>query len=163
MRHGPGRRVYLDETGFERAAYRPWAWAPKGRKVFGERNGRSRPRTNLIAATAKGKRLFAPLLFEGNLNASYSITTSKNNCSSNLSLAPCSSWIMPPFTKLGKPGNSLRKADTSYSFFLPILPISTRLKNTSQTSKKFALISRQTLLLTTLFDCTDINDFYYNP
>ena len=69
MRHGPGRRVYLDETGFERAAYRPWAWAPKGRKVFGERNGRSRPRTNLIAATAKGKRLFAPLLFEGNLNA----------------------------------------------------------------------------------------------
>ena len=92
---------------------------------------------------------------------SYSITTSKNNCSSNLSLAPCSSWIMPPFTKLGKPGNSLRKADTNYSFFLPILPISTRLKNTSQTSKKFALISRQTLLLTTLFDCTDINDFYY--
>ncbi len=92
---------------------------------------------------------------------SYSITTSKNNCSSNLSLAPCSSWIMPPFTKLGKPGNSLRKADTSYFFFLPILPISTRLKNTSQTSKKFALISRQTLLLTTLFDCTDINDFYY--
>ena len=69
MRHGPGRRVYLDETGFERAAYRPWAWALKGRKVFGERNGRSRPRTNLIAATAKGKRLFAPLLFEGNLNA----------------------------------------------------------------------------------------------
>ena len=92
---------------------------------------------------------------------SYSITNSKNNCSSNLSLPPCSLWIMPPFTKLRKPGNSLRKADTSYSFFLPILPISTRLKNTSQTSKKFALISRQTLLLTTLFDCTDINDFYY--
>ena len=69
MRHGPGRRVYLDETGFERAAHRPWAWALKGRKVFGERSGRSRPRTNLIAATAKGKRLFAPLLFEGNLDA----------------------------------------------------------------------------------------------
>lgn len=67
LRRRPGRAVYLDETGFERAAHRPYAWAPKGRKVFGERSGRSRPRTNLIAATAKGKRLFAPLLFEGSL------------------------------------------------------------------------------------------------
>lgn len=70
MRHGPGRRVYLDETGFERAAHRPWAWALKGRKVFGERSGRSRPRTNLIAATAKGKRLLAPFLFEGSPDSS---------------------------------------------------------------------------------------------
>ena len=47
--------------------------------------------------------------------------------------------------------------------FLPpfFLPISTQLKNTSQTSKKFALISRQKLLSTTLFDCTELNDFYY--
>ena len=43
---------------------------PKGRKVFGECSGRSRPRTNLIVATTKGKRLLAPLLFEGNLNSS---------------------------------------------------------------------------------------------
>ena len=70
LRRRPGRAVYLDETGFERAAHRPCAWAPKGRKVFGERSGRSRPRTNLIAATAKGKRLFAPLLFEGSLDSS---------------------------------------------------------------------------------------------
>jgi len=70
LRRRPGRAVYLDETGFERAAHRPYAWAPKGRKVFGERSGRSRPRTNLIAATAKGKRLFAPLLFEGSLDSS---------------------------------------------------------------------------------------------
>ena len=42
---------------------------PKGRKVFGERSGKSRPRTNLVAATVKGKRLFAPLLFEGSLDA----------------------------------------------------------------------------------------------
>ncbi len=135
MRHGPGRRVYLDETGFERAAYRPWAWAPKGRKVFGERNGRSRPRTNLIAATAKGKRLFAPLLFEGNLNALIFNHYLKEQLLKQLE--PGSLLIMDnaSFHKLGKPGNSLRKADTSYSFFLPILPISTRLKNTSQTLK----------------------------
>ena len=70
LRRRPGCAIYLDETGFERATYRPYAWAPKGRKVFGERSGRSRPRTNLIAATAKGKRLFAPLLFEGSLDSS---------------------------------------------------------------------------------------------
>jgi len=66
----PGRAVYLDETGFERTTHRPHGWAPKGRKVFGERSGKSRPRTNLVAATAKGKRLFAPLLFEGSLDSS---------------------------------------------------------------------------------------------
>ena len=70
LKQRPGRAVYLDETGFERTAHRPYAWAPRGRKVFGERSGRSRPRTNLIAATAKGKRLFAPLLFEGSLDSS---------------------------------------------------------------------------------------------
>ena len=66
----PGRAVYLDETGFERTTHRPHGWPPKGRKVFGERSGKSRPRTNLVAATVKGKRLFAPLLFEGSLNSS---------------------------------------------------------------------------------------------
>ncbi len=70
LRRRPGCAIYLDETGFERATYRPYAWAPKGRKVFGQRSGKSRPRTNLVAATVKGKRLFAPLLFEGNLNSS---------------------------------------------------------------------------------------------
>ncbi len=49
-----------------------------------------------------------------------------------------------------------------FSLMKPALSVrpTVRLKNTSQTSKKFALISRQTLLLTTLFDCTDLNDFY---
>ena len=65
LKQRPGRAVYLDETGFERTAHRPYAWGPRGRKVFGERRGRSRPRTNLIAATAKGARLFARSFLRG--------------------------------------------------------------------------------------------------
>ena len=162
LRRRPGRAVHLDETGFERAAHRPYAWAPKGRKVFGERSGRSRPRTNLIAATAKGKRLFAPLLFEGSLDSFVFNQYLKDQLLKELQ--PGSLIIMDnaAFHKTQKTRGSLRKADTNSSFCLPILQISTPLRNTSQTSKKSGLGSRRTLPLTTLFDCTVFNGFYYN-
>lgn len=56
--------VYLDETGFAPSTYRPYAWGPRGAKVYGERSGERRPRTSLIAAKW-GKKLLAPVLFQG--------------------------------------------------------------------------------------------------
>jgi len=60
--------VYLDESGFERTSYRVHGWGPRGKKVNGECSGRKRPRTSLISAK-QGKRLLAPVLFEGSTNA----------------------------------------------------------------------------------------------
>ena len=60
--------VYLDESGSERTTHRTHGWGLRGTKVYGERSGRKRPRTSLISAT-QGKRLLAPILFEGSTNA----------------------------------------------------------------------------------------------
>jgi len=56
--------VYLDESGFEASTYRPYGWAPKGKPVYGERSGNTRPRTSLIVAQC-GNQLLAPVLFKG--------------------------------------------------------------------------------------------------
>ncbi len=60
--------MYLDESGFERTTHRAYGWGLRGKKVDGERSGNKRPRTSLISAR-QGKRLLAPILFEGNTNA----------------------------------------------------------------------------------------------
>ena len=63
-----GSIVYLDESGFERTTHRAYGWGLRGKKVHGERSGNKRPRTSLISAR-QGKRLLAPILFEGSTNA----------------------------------------------------------------------------------------------
>ena len=59
--------VYVDESGFGPTMTRQYAYAPKGRRVYGLRSGHRRPRTSLIAARI-GNRFTAPLLFEGTCN-----------------------------------------------------------------------------------------------
>lgn len=61
---GSGNLVYVDESGFEPDAFRPYGWGRKGEKVYGEHSGNRRPRTSVIAAH-RGKILRAPMLFEG--------------------------------------------------------------------------------------------------
>lgn len=60
--------VYIDESGFEPAVTRRYAYAVKGQRVYGEIAGRRRPRTSLIAARI-GKAFEEPFLFEGPCNA----------------------------------------------------------------------------------------------
>jgi putative transposase len=69
LRRRPGRAVYLDETGFERAAHRPYTWAPKGRKVFGERREKQ-AEDQPHRGYRQGKEALRPLLFEGGLDSS---------------------------------------------------------------------------------------------
>jgi putative transposase len=57
----------VDESGFAPTAQREYGWAPRGVKVYGLRSGNRRPRTSLIAGLM-GKRLTAPMLFEGTCN-----------------------------------------------------------------------------------------------
>lgn len=65
---GGASLVYCDETGFDRHTYRPYAYARRGEKIYGERSGNRRPRTGLILARQNGK-LLAPMLFSGTANA----------------------------------------------------------------------------------------------
>ena len=60
--------VYLDESGFERTSDRTHGWGLRGKKVHGERSGNKRPRTSLLSAK-RGNNLLAPIVFEGNTNA----------------------------------------------------------------------------------------------
>ena len=47
-----------------------YAWSNRGKKVYGERQGKRGVRENLVAARRKGKKdLIAPMLFTGSLNA----------------------------------------------------------------------------------------------
>ena len=63
-----GSKVYLDESGFERTSHRAHGWGLRGKKVYGERSGKKRPRTSLISAK-QGNRLLASILFEGSTDA----------------------------------------------------------------------------------------------
>ena len=67
---GSANLVYLDESGFEPTTHRTFGWACRGHRVAGERNGKTRPRTSLIAGKC-GQRLLAPVLFEGTTNAEW--------------------------------------------------------------------------------------------
>ena len=62
--------VYIDESGFESIQTSIYAWAKKGKKVYGEQQGKRGNRENLVAGRRKGKKdLIAPMLFTGSLNA----------------------------------------------------------------------------------------------
>ena len=62
--------VYVDESGFEASSCRLRGWGSVGQKVYGDRSGNKRPRTSLIAGK-KGRRLIAPVLFQGSTDAAW--------------------------------------------------------------------------------------------
>ncbi len=59
--------VYMDETGFSPGTNRSHAYAIRGRRVYGDVDSQTRPRTSLIGGYRNGK-LIAPILFNGNCN-----------------------------------------------------------------------------------------------
>jgi transposase len=66
--HGSEEIVYIDESGFSETTFRPYAWSQRGKKVYGEQDGKTRKRTSLIAGK-RGSRLLAPVLLTGTTNA----------------------------------------------------------------------------------------------
>lgn len=60
----------MDETGLEQAISCPHSWAPRGKKLYGEKQGKRVKRENLVAGRRKkDKGLIAPMIFLGSLNA----------------------------------------------------------------------------------------------
>lgn len=56
--------VYTDESGFLEDVYNPYSWSKRGKKTYGEKQGKRSKRTNLLMAQ-KGKKWLSPLLFTG--------------------------------------------------------------------------------------------------
>ena len=102
-------QVYLDESGFERTSHRAHGWGLRGKKVYGECSGNKRPGAYLISAK-QGRRLLAPILFEGSTNAVLFNYWLENHLFKEL--APDSTIIMDNATfRPPSPGNSLSKQD----------------------------------------------------
>ncbi len=69
-KYGSGSLVYIDESGFEEIETSIYAWAKKGKKVYGDKQGKRGKRENLVAGRRKKQKdLIAPMLFRGSLNA----------------------------------------------------------------------------------------------
>ena len=65
--HGSEEIVYIDESGFSETTFRPYAWSQRGKKVYGEQDGKTRKRNSLIAGK-RGSKLLAPVLLTGTTN-----------------------------------------------------------------------------------------------
>ena len=62
--------VFIDESGFEDNQDCIYAWSKKGKKVYGEQEGKRGKRENLVAGRRKKEKdLIGPIIFRGSLNA----------------------------------------------------------------------------------------------
>ena len=62
--------VFIDESGFEDIQDCIYAWSKKGKKVYGEQEGKRGKRENLVAGRRKKeKNLIAPIIFKGSLDS----------------------------------------------------------------------------------------------
>jgi putative transposase len=69
-KYGGESRVFIDESGFEENAECIYAWSERGKKVYGEKQGRRGKRENLVAGRRKKhKEFIAPMIFTGSLDA----------------------------------------------------------------------------------------------
>jgi transposase len=68
--YGSESLVFIDESGFEEFQACFYAWSKKGKKVWGDRQGKRGKRENLVAGRRKEKKDFiAPMVFTRSLNA----------------------------------------------------------------------------------------------
>ena len=62
--------VFIDESEFEDNQDCIYAWSKKGKKVYGEQEGKRGKRENLVAGRRKKEKdLIAPIIFKVTLNA----------------------------------------------------------------------------------------------
>jgi putative transposase len=69
-RYGSESLVYIDESGFDEVRNCIYGWSKRGKKIYGERQGKRVKKENLVAGRRKKKKdLIAPMIFKGSLNA----------------------------------------------------------------------------------------------
>ena len=60
------QRVYLDETGFDRYLFRPYARSPKGQIVKAQISGKDTDASSPVSAQV-GNRLIAPMVYQNTM------------------------------------------------------------------------------------------------
>lgn len=69
-KYGSKALVYIDESGFDEVSSCIYGWSKKGKKIYGEQQGKRGIRENLVAARRKKEKDFiSPMIFTGSLNA----------------------------------------------------------------------------------------------
>lgn len=66
--NGSENIIYGDESGFLDEVFNPHCWSKRGKKIYGEKQGKRSKRTNLIMAQ-RGNKWLAPILFTGSCTA----------------------------------------------------------------------------------------------
>lgn len=61
--------AYIDETGIDTYLFREYAYAPRGTLVYGKISGKKYRRVGIVAAQL-GKKILAPLQYEGTMDSS---------------------------------------------------------------------------------------------
>ena len=147
--------VYLDESGFERTAHRAHGWGLRGKKVYGECSGNKRPRTSLLSAK-QGKSLIAPILFEGNTNATLFNYWLKNHLFKEL--AENSTVIMDnaTFHKTALTRQLIEQAGHTLLFLPPYSP------DFNPIERDFAILKRRRQFLPEHYDIFDVVRSYVN-
>ena len=59
--------VYIDESGIDHKMIKETCWAKRGSEIIGERSGKRRKRTSVMAAL-NGDEIKAPIRFSGTAN-----------------------------------------------------------------------------------------------
>jgi putative transposase len=68
--YGSESLVFIDESGFEEFQSCIYGWSKRGKKIYGEKQGKRGKRENLVAGRRKKKKdLIAPMIFTGRLDA----------------------------------------------------------------------------------------------
>ena len=68
--YGSESLVFIDESGFEEFQSCIYGWSKRGKKIYGEKQGKRGTRENLVAGRRKKKKdLIAPMIFTGRLDA----------------------------------------------------------------------------------------------
>ena len=62
--------VYIDETGIDRYLYRPYAWAPRGEKVYEKISGRHFERTSIVAGQVDGE-FIASMIYKKSMTSDF--------------------------------------------------------------------------------------------
>ena len=62
--------IYIDETGIDRSLYRPYARAPRGKKVYEKISGRRFERTSIVSGQVDGE-FIAPMIYKESMMSDF--------------------------------------------------------------------------------------------
>lgn len=116
-----GKRVYVDETGFDAPLVREYAYAKPGQRVLGERTGKRFARTSLIAALKEGKPI-APMEFKGYCNTEVVLAWVKQALIPSLQPGVVVIWDNATFHKSPKIAEALAAGGIHILFLPPYSP-----------------------------------------